>query len=206
MAARVSLKFPVNLRVSSTCCPNFTKVSNGSFQDGAPCAPLLVELRSNCTPLGAFCSCGSEFPNSFPYDWPASTGLCSQVNQTTFPLHVPRSCMNISAQKVLVSLPTARKSLLDGNQNFHIYPVRHPRTARVSPAFPMGPLRAVSSRASLPWVRCVLYGLSFPKVSHMIGQLLPASAPRSTKPHPPPCTADMYRHRFPEGSGHFDPC
>ena len=84
----------------------------------------------------------------------------------------------------------------------------HVNLARVSsmcypsfPKFTKGPLKMVLPahlclRAALPWVRSVLDGLSFPKVSHIICQFLPASVPRSTKPRPLACAAVMCGHQF----------
>ena len=57
-------------------------------------------------------------------------------------------------------------------------------------------LRAIASRTALFRVRSVLEGLSFPKVSHMIGQLLPASAPMLARPRSIARAAVMYGRQF----------
>ena len=83
----------------------------------------------------------------------------------------------------------------------------HPRTAPVSPNFPMsplkiGPLRAIASRTALVRMRSVLEALSFLKLPHMID----ASAPMSTRPRSLPRAAFMYGRQFREGFGQFASC
>ena len=114
--------------------------------------------------------------------------------------------MDISSQKVFASLPPASKSPLHGSPSFpKVFYEFVQCLIHVLPEFPQSfqwflsrwfSLRAVASRTVLPWVRSVLDGLSFPKVSHMIGQLLPASAPMLARPRSIARAAVMYGRQF----------
>ena len=117
--------------------------------------------------------------------------------------------MDVSSQKVLVSLPPASKSPFHGSPSFPKVSYEFaPCLIHLLPEFPHSfqcvlprwcSLRADASRTALPWVRSVFEGLSFPKVYHMVGQLLPAYAPRSTEPRSLACAAVIYGNQFPEG-------
>ena len=177
--------------------------------------------QSSCAPLGALCARGSEFPKSFPCDWPASASLCPQVDQTTFPhicrchalLASPRSMAARVSINFHMNLPRASSTYCPSFPKvscestsclIHILPEFHQSFQWI---LSRGcSLRAIASRTALPWVRSVLEGLSFPKVSHVIGQLLPASAPRSTKPRSLARAAVMYGRQFREGFGQFASC
>ena len=108
------------------------------------------------------------------------------------PLYVQQSCMDVSFEKVLASLPPASKAPLHGSTSFpKVVCSSGPCLIHALPQFPQNfqwvlsrlcPLRAIARRTALLRVRYVLEWLSFPKVSHMNGQLLPASAHMSCIP------------------------
>ena len=117
--------------------------------------------------------------------------------------------MDTSSQNVLANLPPASKSPLRGSPSFpKVSCESTPCLIHVLREFSQSfqwvlsrwrPLRGIASRTASPWVRSVLEGLSFPKVYHMVGQLLPAYAPRSTEPRSLACAAVIYGNQFPEG-------
>ena len=144
---------------------------------------------------------------------PASAPMSTRPRSLA-PAAATYGVQDISSKKVLASLPPAGKPPLRTRVR-KVSCSSVPCLIHALPKFPKSfqwvlprvcSLRAMAIRTAPLWARSVLEDLSFPTVSHMIGQLLPAYAPTSTRPHSLALAAIMYGRQFREAFGQFASC